>query len=522
MAKNSHSLSVLLLKKDISVASDVLKNMASVTQCDLPLLCGTATLFYKQNPTHLPSWVKLFSTHAVGALDHLYNTGTSAVLIAKHSTRFFALTFGYGKTLLRSDCYEENFGLKVVLNSVDPEKLRSIDAQSLDAVPVNVRSQASVATSLADFGVDIDKDLIYAATGKPKNPELGKQITGKDSIKLSIKFDLEGLDYLLGKLLTQFTSTSYKNHFSWIDHLSEVRDNSLITNLDNSLSHKIQSNDFSRTWLAIPEIIDWEDVSGFKYQQAKHGEGHDDISWEDYLAFSGDNAKRTVDEFKKHHVLCMGEASGQAKYSWPVYKCIYCEITHDKQTYTLNNGKWYRVDQDFLRGLDSAIQNIPKSTIVLPNYTEKNEEIYNIRVYNSDKARYALMDKKLIGYSGGSSKIELCDLLTNDKKFIHVKRYAGSSVLSHLFAQGLVSARLLLSDADFRRAANTKLPSSHRIANPDKKPIASNFEVIYVIASKHSTDATDLPLFSKITLRNSATQLQLLGMNVSLSFIHAS
>ena len=48
--------------------------------------------------------------------------------------------------------------------------------------------------------------------------------------------------------------------------------------------------------------------------------------------------------------------------------------------------------------------------------------------------------------------------MTNNKQFIHVKhRKGGSAGLSHLFAQGSVSAEILLGDKEFRKKARTVL-----------------------------------------------------------------
>jgi uncharacterized protein (TIGR04141 family) len=106
---------------------------------------------------------------------------------------------------------------------------------------------------LTDFGVDIERDLIYAATGRPKDVSLGRQITGKDALKLTLPVDLADLSDLLAKLVTQFSSIAYKENFAWIDHLSEVRDPSLVRELDAALVAKIRSRDFTRTWLSVPE-----------------------------------------------------------------------------------------------------------------------------------------------------------------------------------------------------------------------------------------------------------------------------
>ena len=519
MKKKTHGLTILMLKDDIKDAKSAIKEPGSANSVDVTLGTTTGKLYFKQNPSHPPSWVKLFEPKIGTSMNGLFNSGTSAVLLLEAGKRLFALTFGYGKFLLLADCYEENFGLRVVLNSVDPEKLRSVDVQSLDAVPLNRRSQSSVATAIADFGLDIEQDLVYAATGQPKDGIYGKQLTGKDALKISIPLVADDLPALLAKLAVQYEADTYKGSFAWVDHLSEVRTKSLIEKLDAALTTKIQNKLFERTWLSIPDIIEWSDIAGFKYQRPKHGGLHDDIAWDSYLAFLGTETQHTVETFRKQYVLAISESSGQPNHSWPVYRCIYCELPYDGADYALNNGKWFKVNANFLKSLNDSIKLIPMSSLKLPAYKGNDEGAYNEGVHKDNAAYFALMDKKMIQHGGGNSKIEFCDLFTTDKHLIHVKRYGGSSVLSHLFAQGTVSARLLLSDPDFRKKVNDKLPASHRLKNVSQKPKAEEFEVVYAIASNSATTSPELPLFSKINLRNSFNQLQMYGMKVSLAFI---
>lgn len=522
MKKKTYGLTVLLLKSNITAAQHAIKEPASLTSRDIAVGATTGTFYFKQNPSHPPSWVKLFQPKLGNTLDNLFNSGTAAVFIVGSGTRLFALTFGYGRSLLLADCYEENFGLRVVLNSVDPDKLRSVDVQSLDAVPLNRRSQASVATALADFGIDIEQDLVYAATGQPKDTAFGKQLTGKDALKISVPLEVDDIPLLLSKLASQYEADTYKGSFAWIDHLREVRTKSISEKLDFALTSKIQSKDFTKTWLSIPDIIEWSDFAGFKYQKPKQADIRDDIDWESYLAFLGAETPHTVEVFRKQYVHAISQSSEQAFHSWPVYRCIYCELSLDGADYTLSNGKWYRVDTDFLKNLNDAITQIPDSELSLPGYQGNNEGAYNEGVSKSNPSYFALMDKKMIQHGGGNSKIEFCDLYTTDKHLIHVKRYGGSSVLSHLFAQGTVSARLLLSDPDFRKKVNEKLPASHKLKNVSQKPKADEFEVVFAIASNSAATGLDLPLFSKINLRNHFNQLQMYGMKASLAVIQVT
>lgn len=520
MKKKTHGLSILLLKPAIKTIPQALKQPLD-TKEEIQIGNTTCTLFYKQKPSYIPKWVSLFKSTLGNKLDNLFNSATSAMLLIPYKgTRFFAITFGYGKTLLAPDCFEENFGLKVVLNSVDPKKLRSIDTKSLEAVPVSRRNQASVATEFSDFGLDIEQDLIYSATGKPQKLELGNQLTGKDALKMNVPATLEDIPPLLDKLFEQYTSKAYKQYFEWIDHLSEVRNGTLINQLDEALVIKIKSKEFNRTWLSVPDIIEWADVSGFKYQQPKRGDLHPDIGWDTYMKFLGQETTYSINTFKSQRAYCISESSGEPINDWSIYQCIYCELEYSGETYSLNRGKWYQIDSDFLGALNKVIQNIPKAKLSLPEYSQKSEDLYNQFACEQNSTYFALMDKVLINYGGGYNKIEFCDIYTTDKKLIHVKRYGGSSVLSHLFSQGVVSAQLLLADEAFREKVNEKLPLSHKLDTPSQKPIAQEFEVVYAIASTSiSNGNVELPLFSKISLRNCYNTLQMFGLKVSIATI---
>jgi len=515
--KKVHKLSIFLLKENIVSAEFALKDASNLKRIDISIDKKHLPLYYKENYPSQPSWVKFFNGYAGTLLDKLKNQGTAAVFFVESKNRLFAITFDYGRSLIKNDCFEENFGFRVVLNSVNPNEIRSADAQTLDAIPVHRRTQASTATSMREMGIDADQDLLYAVTGKPKNNMFGAQITGKDALRISAAVDIDTLPQLLEKLFTAFVSEEYKNYFWWVDNLSEIRDPALLSELDIALGEKISSADYSRTWLAIPDVIDWEDFGGFKYQRAKREKPNEDINWDGYLKFVGSDNDLTAETFKKHHVLHMSKSSEREIRSWTVYQCIYCELEIESQSYVLSNGKWYRIKNDFVSELNEKIGGIPlTASLSLPEYRDENEEMYNKRV-GSENPTLACMDRKQIFHGGARSQIEFCDLYTPDKRLIHVKRYGGSSVLSHLFAQGVVSVELLLSDIEFRKKANKKLPKAHQL--PETKPDPSDYEIVYAIISKDLMDLRNLPLFSRITLKNSYQRLSLMGVRASVFIV---
>ena len=104
-----------------------------------------------------------------------------------------------------------------------------------------------------------------------------------------------------------------------------------------------------------------------------------------------------------------------------------------------------------------------------------------------------------------------------------LKRKLNSSSLSHLFAQGLVSADLLLTSDEFRTEAREKISSLERQRRfsrlfPQNRGItASEFTVVYGIVApwENRSLAEALPFFSKINLRRYIRDLKRMGYKVA-------
>lgn len=122
------------------------------------------------------------------------------------------------------------------------------------------------------------------------------------------------------------------------------------------------------------------------------------------------------------------------------------------------------------------------------------------------------MDKRLV--KADKSTFEMCDILTCDKKLLHIKHFTSSAVLSHLFNQGLVSAECL-KDKNIRKQANKQIDGGFRLDETDSFK-AENYEVVFVIAKNKTPRRPDLPFFSKVALHNVALRLQLIGYKYSI------
>lgn len=109
-----------------------------------------ADLYVKRGQPHPPIWVKFFDG-AAGDLSGIEGVTNSAVLLIAASDRLFAITFGFGRLLLKPGVVDERFGLNVTLNAVDHTRIRSVDRLTLDSPAPHSQIQASGAASITEW-----------------------------------------------------------------------------------------------------------------------------------------------------------------------------------------------------------------------------------------------------------------------------------------------------------------------------------------------------------------------------------
>lgn len=514
-------LSIYLLKKEMADVEAAVRSDSAVRRLSIGRGRGTVgTLFYRTTPSRPPRWVAFFGGHVDPR--EMLSSSVAAALIVRAAGRLFALTFGTGRHLLSPGSFEDDFGLRVTLNSVSPDRVRTIDRKALDATGRHSREQASRNISIMEFGLDIDKDILCAVTGPPEDASLGSRLAGADALSVIVEARLEDLRARLETYLVQSRKRTYRDRFPWVDNIREVRDPHVRTELDANLEQRIRERKLERIWMAVPDLVDWHDVAGFTFSLGEASDPLDDIGFDSYLDHVRRPEEIDIAALHRHRVFCISAETDAPKAGWSAYKCIYAELDRNQRTYLLNGGRWYEVARDYVREVDSSIGRIPGSTrLTLPGFTDRNETEYNRRVSNSDAATYALMDRRMIRYGGGSSQIEFCDLYSCRKEIVHVKRYGGSGTLSHLFAQGSVSANLLLNDQRFRAAVNNLLPDTHKLHSVRDPFRSSDYEVAYVVASKVAGPLI-LPFFSRVTLRSAAAQLRNMGYGVTLTKVECA
>ena len=318
-------------------------------------------LYIKPTHAHRPPWFSLFEGSVQSDLrSKLKNVNVSAIFLVKRKRRIFGIAFGYGRSLLKEGAWEELFGLKVVLNSIDPGKIRVIDRKNLDTMLTHTRTQMSRKCAIEEFNLDVQRVLLKALMGEPKDGTFASSISGADALSITSQVTLDTIESKCDEMLKTFTARNYKKSFAWVDNISEVTDKQKVEELDNEVIERIKSESFERLFLAVPDMVEWTAIDGFKFKESDD-ELHSDIFLLDFLKTVRNPADISCQFLKQRRVYQVHSDTGLVEAKWPVYHCLNCEITRSSKSYILTESRWYEINPSFVSQVNERLKNIKKS-----------------------------------------------------------------------------------------------------------------------------------------------------------------
>lgn len=535
----THTLSIRLLRKAFRRESAFGPSFTQGTPKALARLpwphAEGAEVFAGQIYSKEPDWTDLIGEVA-GFPNDLNASGAGAVIFIPAGARQFALCFGHVHLTLDNDAFERQFGLKVTLNSVPRNRLRSLDLATPDAVTFQKRVQASKDSDVNSFGVDMSRDLARIAGGTPANTAFAKFVAGKDSLSITCSTNIEKLKDKCKEILEVFESDTYKKDFSWIDNLKPVEEASVIADLDSKIFaalsdlRKGKSNDLH---MAPPEIVDYQEGSTLHYNGfGSKGAGFNCLSIDDYAAelnrtgFTG-----TIEDIKSsHRIAAKKPGTKHISEKWKTYDCFTFEVedkADDGKTalsFVLFSGIWYLVDKKFKTSIERYYDSVKKITIVGPTTCRNEEDL--IEHLKATRADLLVLDQEKINPSDVRyANLEPCDFLSDRKQFIHLKDGHSSGPISHLWAQGIVSAEAFASDAEFRKKLRSKVKSkgpafASLLPKSTIKPLREEYQIVFGIMRKPYADRSlGLPFFSKVSLKTAAERITQLGFPLAIELI---
>lgn len=516
-------LSLYLLTKRVARWEDGLRDSASLTAYPARSATGVeGTLYVQGRRSKSPSWIQFVGpkVRRGDELSALANASTGAVLMVACEQRHFAFTFGQGRWLLEPDCWEHDFGLRVVLNLVRSDRLKSVDARTIDEVTLHTRRDISLESAFADFGLDVTRDLVSAVAGQPAKEGLVERVAGSDRLAVWTRSSFEQLPDLCKEILRAYRSRGYRQRFPWVDQFRPVKEAAKLETLDGQVVTALQrgGDELQNLHLAPPEPMDWDRLPAYCFST----QGSDPTLETDprvtvYRESLDDPGSLTLENLRRHQVRAMDAESDDLIRQWSVYKCLVYEARSGTNLYVLTGGTWYRISTSFFDRTVEFVNGLPNLDVELPAAEEgMREDAYNEAA--AEATGTLCLDQKTVS-AAGRDRIEICDLLSKERQLIHVKRRGSSSMLSHLFSQGVVSAELLLSDESFRERARERVAregGGFEQIMPTERPDPSKWEVSFVVVTRSTRETPlTLPFFSLVNLVSAARRLRNLGFRVS-------
>lgn len=235
-------LTVFQIKAGITSPDLIIPDRHEAAVTSLPVTVAgrrIGDLYASSSRPHEPRWLAYLRPYVDVSDIRLRTSSASGVVLVPAGNRLYALTFGYGHTLLADEVLEERFGLRVTLNSINEDSVRAIDHRRLDAIPRLTREQLDRESGVRNFGLDVERDLLRAVVGRPRDPTLGRRLAGSNRLVISEPPALEALVPFLVRLGEIAVRNDYAAAFPWVDNLHEVRDTSLSEELWDGLLDRL-------------------------------------------------------------------------------------------------------------------------------------------------------------------------------------------------------------------------------------------------------------------------------------------
>lgn len=540
MARKSYTL--YLAKPHINEFNDILSESAegklaheSTQVIDAADFGGGARLYVFVGHPSAPAWMHDLQTEF--DVRETRTTSSCALLLFRTEERIFVVTFAHGWMYLNEARLEADFGLKVSLNALDENRLKRLERANLGDALRGV-ALSPFQRDFTSFGLDDALDLVRKISGSTRDGSAADVMTGARSLKVTGEFGLVDLPKMAAEALEFFESDAYhQTSFRIIDFVRPVTDRPLVVQLDDRAAEAIRNGE-ANFELGLPST-QYDEGVGYRFRGPRLRGYFPDLLLRNYVSALGARLPAlTAQTLRDHRIAAVFEDGARPEQSWPIRTGLVGSIVQDGFRYAINEGEWYRVDEQFReaieRGFSDLIedwdQDAPRPLRRIyddrGNGSLESEAAYNAAI--CAERGYVLLDQRLIRLPDvQSAGFEACDALDiAGKRMIHVKRSSRrSSILSHFFKQGSNSGQ------QFKRfeaawAALADLVEAHGSADDREALLAAQADEdrkwkieFWIIDVPRRNGEFNIPFFSKISLRDEVQNLRAMNYDVCIRFI---
>lgn len=517
------SMSIYLLKSGVTV-EQAIKDSSGYEETEVATnVISNLRVFLKPGNPKQPWW----KTY-LGLSGNLFQQSNSAMAFVGIGKRTFALAFGAGQHLLKEDSYVHDFGTRVVLNAVDPNKLKSTDTLDPESSQRR-RTQIPYDGDLALLSFTSDSSVLKSLTGKARSEhsDLVRSVTGAASLRVTTPTEPGDLALLLKRLHELYKSKGFRKTFPDIAQIRPITDPSTIDPLNERLVASVF--DISAPIvLTVPDVLDYGDETYVQFSGRGASEVFDDVyikHYREYLEGKGITAGSfTVDDLK-HDELLLLDGSHETRQRWSIFRSLVFETQADEgYSYHFSDGAWFRVATGLLESLQEFLDPYWIDA-TLPTHEWTSEAEYNTKA--SAATGSVCLDQTNIS-PAGQTQVEPCDILRIREgtiDFVHVKIGTSSATLSHLFNQAANSVQLLRTNEEAAKKLLTLV--KEKAGDDTAQQVAEALEnnaytaSIAIVSHKRTPErkSANLPVFSRISLRRALVALKAMGVTTTVQLV---
>lgn len=503
---------------------------AQADAVSLSIAGNAAVLVHAPVDPKVPDWCP--DIQRITGVPLRYETNNAgALLFVDVDGRVYVVGYGVGHLWLTDDAKDPGFGLGVALRGIDAERIHTMVRRPPGQRGRTDSTLVAGGVGIWHLGLERHYEVIRQIGGRALDLQLTSSRDGKRPVKLvgsaglSFRLATEPDDFVEDIRVIAAVAAQPNPHpdLAFAENVTLVTGRATLEDLDERLEADLATRDpeadsDDRLSLAVPQsaLEHLPLAHGYRFKIGSVARSVPDLSIGDLLQRTRVQPEgRRVRSLREGWVQLLADQSDRPEMLHQSRAITWLEANASlrERRFFLLDGQWYEIAGAYDDEVRSYVRHLlahPVSPTGLPDWQPgQDEQAYNLHAAAVRPGQYVCLDRQ--GVRTGLHRrngVEICDLLGPDDELIHVKRASSSSPLSHLFAQGLVSAQALYSTAEARKrfADLVRQQGQGRTIAEDYVPK----KVVFAILLKNGerVDATTLFPFAQVMLRQTALWLE--------------
>jgi uncharacterized protein (TIGR04141 family) len=341
---------------------------------------------------------------------------SGCVVLLKASGRVFAACFGTGYHAIPAELIEQDFGLTVALNEVNPKQLRALVTKSIDVRTRQRDTRQIVGTEVPEFALDLDVEWLRSAEGHTSRADCNV-VAGAQSLHLRAwKRPLHDLPRACSDFFGIF-SRGVPEAFQFADSVKRIHEN-------DPLHATLEGDLYAAMQLRYFEILSVGVDARTAHEASQYFITYGREQWS-IAGLDDASLMRGLDEVYAHEAhfnpekvfLRLLDSGGNQVLRQRLDHLIQMEVDRAGDSYVRVEGRWFRCRDDYVRRIKQRVEALDDvtQTLALPGWDKTvhpREEDFNNHVA---RAKGWLLQDQVFWYRGGE-RVEPCDLLTPDRQ----------------------------------------------------------------------------------------------------------